>query len=457
MNDPLTACHQYDNKTKKRCHDHFFPICDIVASRFLTKQNTLPHSIEIFPLGQILAGIPWHRCWGYCFNHPGVRNLRHITLETQGRSAYPRSIKERGMNSMKLHLHRIRRFGRAFWLLPTAFSLLIVLHLTSCKAPVVPPDDWPPEGPDTTSHNFTWQIDTIGVSGILYDVAIINDTLAYAVGEIYLNDSTGQIDPQLYNVAVWNGRDWTLSRATNVPLRAVFAFAENDIWAGSSAPYHWNGTNWTGHNVTGIFGGNINKIWGNSSSDVYIVGTNGSLARFDGDSWQKIESGTSLDIIDIYGVSSGSEATIISVASRLLSTLDREILSIQGSQVVILSDSGITEPLSGVWFVPGKKYMVAGSGYYRKGLLSDPVWEGYPTELTQYYTHAVRGTDTSDVFLAGAFGSALHYNGVSWHTYSELSMTQGGFYSLSFQGNTVSLVGRIDNKAIAVIGKRFTN
>ena len=40
---------------------------------------------------------------------------------------------------------------------------------------------------DTTSHNFTWEIDTLGDGGssVLRDVAIINDTLAYAVGEIY--------------------------------------------------------------------------------------------------------------------------------------------------------------------------------------------------------------------------------------------------------------------------------
>jgi len=58
---------------------------------------------------------------------------------------------------------------------------------------------------DTTSHNFTWQIDTLGATAsTLYDVVIINDTLAYAVGEMYLRDSTGQINPQAYNMAKWN-------------------------------------------------------------------------------------------------------------------------------------------------------------------------------------------------------------------------------------------------------------
>jgi hypothetical protein len=55
---------------------------------------------------------------------------------------------------------------------------------------------------DTTSHNFTWQIDTLGdgSSSVLYDVAIIDDTLAYAVGEIYKRDSVGNWDPNAYNL-----------------------------------------------------------------------------------------------------------------------------------------------------------------------------------------------------------------------------------------------------------------
>jgi len=71
------------------------------------------------------------------------------------------------------------------------FVLISFCALTCKKNPVTPQ---PPL--DTTSHNFTWTLQRLGgASGsVLYDVAIINDTLTYAVGEMYLNDSTGQID-----------------------------------------------------------------------------------------------------------------------------------------------------------------------------------------------------------------------------------------------------------------------
>ncbi|MFI5237561.1 MAG: glucosyl transferase, partial [Ignavibacteriales bacterium] len=54
---------------------------------------------------------------------------------------------------------------------------------------------------DTTSHNFTWQSWTFGEhsSSVLYDVVIINENNIWAVGEIYMNDSLGQPDPQRFN------------------------------------------------------------------------------------------------------------------------------------------------------------------------------------------------------------------------------------------------------------------
>ena len=65
---------------------------------------------------------------------------------------------------------------------------------------------------DTTSHNFTWQTWTFGEhsSSVFIDVAIINENNIWAVGEIYMNDSLGQPDPNAYNVAHWDGSEWKL-------------------------------------------------------------------------------------------------------------------------------------------------------------------------------------------------------------------------------------------------------
>jgi len=54
---------------------------------------------------------------------------------------------------------------------------------------------------DTTSHDFTWEIFEFGEHGnsILRDVAIIDENNIWAVGAIYLKDSTGANDSKAYN------------------------------------------------------------------------------------------------------------------------------------------------------------------------------------------------------------------------------------------------------------------
>jgi hypothetical protein len=144
---------------------------------------------------------------------------------------------------------------------------------------------------DTTSHNFTWQIDKLGIGAgtILYDVAIVseNPPLVYAVGEIYLRDSTGQVDPIRYNFAIWNGTTWSIQRipyyyqgqAFYNPIQSVFVRGLNDIWFCGNGVVHWNGNQFTEMPVPSNVWGQekMNKIWG-EGSEIYVIGNGGSIA-----------------------------------------------------------------------------------------------------------------------------------------------------------------------------------
>src|SRR5208283_3907219 len=152
---------------------------------------------------------------------------------------------------------------------------------------------------DTTSHALTWTMYTLGDgsgSSSLFDVAIISDTLAYAVGEIF-NGGTA------YNFAKWDGQVWSTTQILYpyqgqqyfAQLLSIFIFSENDLWVGSNQPMHWNGTSWQTFDLSAsIWNGWIYKIWGSSSSNLYIVGGGGSIAHFNGTSWTQITSGTSI-------------------------------------------------------------------------------------------------------------------------------------------------------------------
>jgi hypothetical protein len=228
---------------------------------------------------------------------------------------------------------------------------------------------------DTTSHNAVWQIDTLGVGGgsVLVDVAIVNDTLAYAVGEMHLKDSTGQVESTPHNMALWNGQEWQLMRVPtqafgggvgNYPITTVISFGPNDIWTFSVAGSysHWNGYSWTTAYVPERSGGGL-KLWGTSSSNLYLVGTNGSISHYNGSSWQNIASGTTIEIRDIYGSANGSKTEILAIASTGLDVPSaKKLLQISGNTVTPVLDDGLPTSLFSLWFVPGKEYLAVGGG-----------------------------------------------------------------------------------------------
>jgi len=323
---------------------------------------------------------------------------------------------------------------------------------------------------DTTSHNFTWQIDTLGDGGgsVLYDVVIINDTLIYAVGEIYKRDSLGNWDPLPYNLVKWNGQRWQLLRIQfytfcgqagigSYPAKSIFAFGPDDIWIGmnGSQVVRWNGQAQSLPECTPV---SINKLWGENPNSIWAVGNNGQIAHYDGVRWKRIESGTTLDVYDIYGSRNlrTGETEIYAVAAKQFVTFDRRILRVRSSGVEAVSDSTIPYSLHGVWLKGGGPYYVVGSGIYRK---RDPMragpWQWLHPGVTPYYTYAIRGNDVNDVFICGSYGELLHFNGIQFRSYQNTpGFSAMEFYEVSCRGNLVVTVGYIQSRAVVVIGRR---
>jgi hypothetical protein len=323
---------------------------------------------------------------------------------------------------------------------------------------------------DTTSHSFSFTRTSLGDgtgSSTLFDVAIINDTLAYAVGQMFINDSTGQVDPQPYNVAIWNGKAWRIQKVPYVyqgqpfyhPIQCIYAFGTNDMWLAGNGVQHWDGQRYVEIDLPiSLWGQNqVNKIWGVNSNDLYVVGNSGSIAHYNGSTWTKIESGTTLDVVDIYGSTNPStgKQEILAVASQLGVSLDRRIFEINQTTATALSDYPITQPMSGIWFVPERHYYVTGSGTYEKRNLSDNAWTLHSANLTTYYTDEVRGNGLNDVMVVGAFGEILHFNGTSWQSYrSQTALSNGAYGGIALKGNLVITVGHDGPQAVITMGRR---
>ena len=334
---------------------------------------------------------------------------------------------------------------------------------TSTGPPVIPM-------PDTTSHDFEWQIDYFGDGGSsrLSDVCIIDENDIWAVGKINLKDSLGQYIYPPYNAVHWDGQIWELKKISTItyydkidiiPLTSIFTFNSTEIYVSSSAGAigNWDGLSWSSQWIEERQG-SIKKIWGKSSSDLYLVGSNGSITYYDGLNWQKLDSGTSLDIQDIWGARDPhtGEYTVLAVAGSYSTGKECEVLQINETKVEKISTEGIDRRLGGVWFDPGRIYYAVGVGIYSKESIDDTVrWGGPIFSLTQYTSTAIRGNHVNDVFIVGSYGDILHYNGKSWHSYREELGPIGGFGEVAVKGDLVCAVGYEGSRAIILRGKRI--
>ncbi len=296
---------------------------------------------------------------------------------------------------------------------------------------------------DTTSHNWTFVVDTIGGLGsLLRDVWIARENDVWAVGEIYAGD------PSAYNVARWDGQQWTLSRATLGAVRAVYGFSSTDVWVGTSAPYHWNGTGWLGYNVSGIFDGYISKIWGTSSSNLFIVGTNGSIAHFDGSNWQRMPSPTDVDLLDVWGSPDGS----VVWACGWEDFRPAVLLRYQGGQWLKVFEDPNPFPLRedslsgalGSGWAPTSNRIFLASNYGVYSCPENTRGEGrwFPATSSRF-PFRIRGNNIADFFIAGSFSQVSHFNGKSWFHYDEVTSPDGRLRSVMQKGDRVVAVGEI--------------
>ena len=354
--------------------------------------------------------------------------------------------------------------------LPVALVFLLLdIVLISCHHATEPP---PPTTVDTTSYNFVWTVTPLGddvASSTLKDVAIINDTLAYAVGAVYKRDSLGNWDPLPFNCAKWNGLSWSLLRITvqtrfgevTLPLTGVFAFSPSDIWFVGGDPIHGDGTSWNDIDVRVLLGEDsisLTRAWGVSSSEMYFSGLLGSLATYQNGSWHKLASGTTLPIQDIWGATNPQtgQAEVYAVASNIIDIPPgKKLLRLEAASAVAASDSGLPVALDGLWFVPGGPYYAVGDGVFSTSSINTATtWKAGIPEATPYFTNAIRGNASNDIVIAGAYGDLVHYNGSTWKSYQPQTSVVGNFWALAMKGNMVIAVGDDGARAYIAVGKR---
>jgi hypothetical protein len=304
---------------------------------------------------------------------------------------------------------------------------------------------------DTTSHNFTWQTFTFGQhsSSTLYDVAIINENDIWAVGEIYMNDSLGNPDPNSYNAVHWDGTNWELKKVGGYggwACRTVFAFSENDVWFDGTIK--WDGANYSLHNngfplEPNGDGWQINKMWGGGSNNLYAVGNIGNIAHYNGSNWKKIESGTVVDFQDVWGIENKDGNVIKYIAA------DNHMLKLDADNKVVYVNVAPNMILLSVWGKTPYLLYTAGNGAV---LYKNYEWDSLNISSINHM-YKVRGQDFNDVYGISSPGNIInHFNGYSWSSIETES--ENKYWTLSVSGNTIVAVGyQLEQSVITVFNK----
>ena len=355
-------------------------------------------------------------------------------------------------------------------LLCAAASLFCFLGVDCARSPTGPGSSLPDttSHAPVTSHSFVWDVDTIGAEGsVLYDCCIINDTIAYAVGNLYGWDSTGQSDrSNRFNAAIWNGITWTMiqvpydyqGQPVYNPIQAVCALSANDVWFGGNGLEHWDGQQFLNIDTVNSFwsGHLMQKIWASSDRNIYIVGDAGTAVQYDG-SWHGIQTNTTLPFQDIWG----DGGQVLAVASDKFGLGGKYLVQLNSNTATPLNDSiPYGNSLSGIWFKANQKYFLAGDGIYNKQNLSNNLWQLDSVQSAyRYYSFAVRGNSVNDIVIAGDQGSVAHWNGKDWKIYDELHNTMDRLLSVDIHGDQIIAVGNryydgIHNYGVIYHGRR---
>ena len=147
----------------------------------------------------------------------------------------------------------------------------------------------------------------------------------------------------------------------------------------------------------------LKGVWGSSTSDVFVVGSGGTILHSNGSTWSAMKSGTTENLQGVYGSSSDN---VFAVGENGL------VLKYDGTNWTKTSSS-TNQNLNAVWGDSGTDFFVAGE--YGTILRCNQQSCTEMTGFTASFSYnGIWGTSNSDLFAVGANGSIMHYDGSAW-------------------------------------------
>jgi hypothetical protein len=193
-----------------------------------------------------------------------------------------------------------------------------------------------------------------------------------------------------------------MSSGTSENFADVWGSSGSDIFAvGTNGTIlHYDGTSWSSMASPTTY--RLSGVWGSSGSDVFASGSYGIIIHYNGTSWSSMASPTSLFLFDIWG-SSGSD--VFAVGEQGI------IFHYNGANWSPM-DSPTIQWLARLWGSSGSDVFAVG----REGTIihyNGSDWIPMTSGTSKFLT-GIWDNSGSDIFAVGADGTILHYNGTDW-------------------------------------------
>lgn len=351
---------------------------------------------------------------------------------------------------------------------PLILIMIIFLMGSECSSPTET------EKPPSNNQNFTWRTDTLGKAGSsVGDVWVVNENDIYVVGQFNREDYNSYLPN---NLAHWDGQKWEMRRVYFVrtfdqgidsSINKIYTFRyfdkNNTLVSDGGEIAIWNGVELlTKFPPRDYLKGNMIHSYGTSSTDLFYGGTNyqeniGSLVHFNGESFENIETGSSLPVQDIFG--RGSVAFL--VASDFWSGFeptDIAKINLESKQVELQSQDSLVGPIASCWISPDNQQIYVGGSnrIYKRAVSGNSYWSEMKTPIDQAIIK-IRGNAENDLFVVGGYNMVYHYNGENWLNLTELipdRIIGGNYEVLSVSQKTTAMAGDAEFGAYVTLAKR---
>jgi|GEM_PF-6983649 len=263
--------------------------------------------------------------------------------------------------------------------------------------------------------------------------------------------------PDYYNGTVCSTSDicWALPWPSGFDLNAIWSSKES-LWIAGNNGTLINSDKETFNGISAEFNFNLKGISGVDDENVWAVGENKTVLKFNGTKWEKIEDpvfDTKAEEIAFNDVllDGIGNTYIIGEKGLLFRNLNNKWEQ--------LGSSTNTASLNDMWAIPQEIYVIVGDSGKTIFSYDQNDFSGIPSssDITTNDLKGVWGLDKDNIFAVGDNGTTLYFDGTKWWDFSDFAfVNEESEIEMVEEMNDLTAVGGFDSSKIFIVGEAGT-